>query len=89
MNAITLAEKEGRLTFYNGRMRYTPTKSTQQKMIDAKKPFDSIKAHLNHSKKLIFRDSIREGLRKIELIENQLIKGKKIIRITNKNYICE
>ena len=43
----------------------------------------------SHNKKLIFKASVREGLRKVELIENQLAKGKQIIKIQNKNYVCK
>lgn len=89
MNAVDLAIREGRLSFHNGKYRYIPTTQTQKIIEEAKKPFNSEKAIESHNKKLIFKASVREGLRKVELIENQLAKGKQIIKIQNKNYVCK
>ena len=90
MNAIRKAEQEGRLIFFrDGKYKYIPTKETQEKMARYKKPFDSEKAHKAHQSKLIFRNSIKEANRKIELIESQLEKGKKVVKIVNKEYICK
>ena len=89
MNAVDLAIREGRLSFHNGRYRYTPTAQTQKRIEEAKKPFNSERAIEAHNKKLIFKASVKEGLRKVELIENQLAKGKQIIKIKNKEYVCK
>lgn len=87
MNAVDIAIKEGRLSFYNGRYKYTPTSSTQKRIEEAKKPFNSERAIEAHNKKLIFKASVKEASRKVELIENQLAKGKQIIKIQNKEYV--
>mgnify|MGYP003442689457 CR=1 FL=1 len=89
MNAVDIAIKEGRLSFYNGRYKYTPTAQTQRKIEEAKKPFNSERAIEAHNKKLIFKTSVKEASRKVELIENQLAKGKQIIKIKNKEYVCK
>jgi hypothetical protein len=89
MNPVDLAIKEGRLTFHNGRYKYIPTAQTQKRIEEAKKPFNSGRAIESHNKKLMFRASVKEASRKVELIENQLEKGKQIIKIQNKNYVCK
>lgn len=89
MNAIDLAEKEGRIKFFpGGSYKYVPSEKTLAKMAEFRKPFDREKALERHSKKLIFKASVHEGLRRVELIENQLAKGNRIIKIQNKRYIC-
>ena len=89
MNAVDLAIREGRLNFHKGRYSYTPTTQAQKKMEEAKKPFNSERAIEAHNKKLIFKTSVKEASRKVELIENQLAKGKQIIKIKNKEYVCK
>ena len=87
MNAVDLAIREGRLNFHKGRYSYTPTTQAQKRMEEAKKPFNSERAIEAHNKKLIFKTSVKEASRKVELIENQLAKGKQIIKIQNKEYV--
>ena len=37
MNAVDLAIREGRLSFYKGRYKYTPTAQTQKRIEELKK----------------------------------------------------
>lgn len=89
MNAVDLAIREGRLSFHNGRYKYIPTAQTQKRIEEAKKPFNSERAIEAHNKKLIFKASVKEASREVQLIENQLAKGKQIIKIKNKEYVCK
>lgn len=90
MNPVNKAIAENRIIFFpNGRYKYTPSAQALKKIEEAKKSFNSEKAIKAHSKKIIFRNTIKEASRKIILIENELAKGKQIIRIHNKEYICK
>ena len=87
MNAVDIAIKEGRLSFYNGRYKYTPTSSTQKRIEELKKPFDSIRANKFHEVKLINRKKLHQEIdRRLSKIEKYIDKG--LVRITNKEFIC-
>lgn len=87
MNAVDLAIREGRLSFYKGRYRYTPTAQTQKRIEEAKKPFNSERANAIHEVKLMNRKKIwQEANQRLFKIEKYVDKG--LIRITNKEFIC-
>lgn len=87
MNAVDLAIREGRLSFYKGRYRYTPTAQTQKRIEEAKKPFNSEKANAIHEIKLINRKKLwQETDKRLAKIEKYVDKG--LVRITNKEFIC-
>ena len=87
MNAVDIAIKEGRLSFHNGRYKYTPTSSTQKRIEELKKPFDSIRANKFHEVKLINRKKLwQETDKRLAKIEKYVDKG--LVRITNKEFIC-
>lgn len=87
MNAVDIAIKEGRLSFYNGRYRYIPTSSTQKRIEEFKKPFDSIRANNIHEVKLMNRKKLwQETDKRLAKIEKYVDKG--LVRITNKEFIC-
>lgn len=88
MNAVDMAIKEGRLSFYNGRYKYTPTAQTQKRIEEAKKPFNSERANAIHEIKIMNRKKIwQEVDRRLEKIEKYVDKG--LIRISNKQFICQ
>ena len=88
MNAIRKAEQEGRLTFDRwGRMKYIPTKETQEKMARYKKPFDSEKANKLYDLKISNRKTWSEVDRRLEKIERYVDKG--LIKIHNKEFILK
>ena len=87
MNAVDLAIREGRLSFYKGRYKYTPTAQTQKRIEEAKKPFNSEKANAIHEIKLINRKKLwQETDKRLAKIEKYVDKG--LVRITNKEFIC-
>lgn len=87
MNAVDLAIRERRLSFYKGRYKYTPTAQTQKRIEELKKPFDSIRANKFHEVKLINRKKLwQETDKRLAKIEKYVDKG--LVRITNKEFIC-
>ena len=87
MNAVDLAIREGRLSFYKGRYKYTPTAQTQKRIEEFKKPFDSIRANNIHEVKLMNRKKLwQETDKRLAKIEKYVDKG--LVRITNKEFIC-
>ena len=87
MNAVDLAIREGRLSFYNGRYKYIPTAQTQKRMEEAKKPFNSERANNIHEVKLMNRKKLwQEADKRLAKIEKYVDKG--LVRITNKEFIC-
>lgn len=87
MNAVDLAIKEGRLNFHKGRYSYTPTTQAQKRIEEFKKPFDSIRANNIHEVKLMNRKKLwQETDKRLAKIEKYVDKG--LVRITNKEFIC-
>ena len=87
MNAVDLAIREGRLNFHKGRYSYTPTAQTQKRIEEFKKPFDSIRANNIHEVKLMNRKKLwQETDKRLAKIEKYVDKG--LVRITNKEFIC-
>ena len=88
MNAVRKAEQEGRLIFFkNGKYKYIPTKETQEKMEEFKKPFDSERANKLHDLKISNRKIWAEVDRRLEKIERYVDKG--LIKIHNKEFILK
>lgn len=87
MNPVDIAIKEGRLSFYKGKYRYTPTAQTQKKIEELKKPFDSERANKLHDLKISNRKTWAEVDRRLEKIERYIDKG--LIRIHNKEFILK
>ena len=85
MDPIKVAIAENRLKFFNnGSYKYEPS---QAFLVQKQKQFNSHEANLKHKKKLMFINTLGQASRKLQLIENQLEKGKSIKRISQKNYI--
>ena len=87
MNAVDLAIREGRLSFYKGKYRYTPTAQTQKKIEELKKPFNSERANAIHEIKIMNRKKLyQETDKRLAKIEKYVDKG--LIRISNNKFIC-
>lgn len=88
MNAVDIAEKEGRIKFFpNGSYKYTPTTQTQIKIEKFKKPFNSERANKVYELKLTNRKKVwEEADRRLAKIEKYVDKG--LIKISNKQFIC-
>lgn len=89
MDTIRKAEQEGRLIFFrDGRYKYIPTKETQVKINESKRPFDSEKANKMHDLKISFRKHIwSEADRRLAKIEKYVDKG--LVKIQNKEFILK
>lgn len=86
MNPVTLAEREGRLTFFkNGQYKYEPSKEYLEKKA---KSFDSERVNKAHDVKILFRKHIwNETNRRLAKIEEHVDKG--LVRIQSKRFILK
>lgn len=89
MNPIKKAIEENRIIFFpNGKYKYIPTNQALKKIEEAKKPFNSEKANTIHEVKLMYRKNLhQETDRRLAKIEKYIDKG--LIRISNKEFICQ
>ena len=89
MDTIRKAEQEGRLIFFrDGKYKYIPTKETQAKINESKRPFDSEKANKMHDLKISFRKHIwSEADRRLAKIEKYVDRG--LVKIQNKEFILK